>query len=162
MKKLLVFLLLTLGAFAQTAVIDMDYLVNNHPKFSIVKKDIEAEKVRLETVLNTKSDELSLEYEKLKAKGEAVTAEEKTNFSKKDSDLKELFQGSQQSLSAFEDKKIADLVTEIKTAVLTLSKKNNYDAIVEKKAVYFGLDKLTDISEDVLKVLKTSEKIILK
>ena len=162
MKKLILFLALTVVTFSETVSVNMDYLVNKHPKIETVKKEIETEKTRLETIINQKADELSVEKAALDAKKDKVTEEEATAFYKKEQELQKLYSDSQSSLLSFKDKKLQGLYTEVVEAVKTLQKLKKYDAIVEKTAIYVGAEKITDVSDDVLKTLKSSEKIELK
>ena len=50
--------------------------------------------------------------------------------------------------------KINALLKEIKTAISTYAKSKKYDAVVEKKTIYYGNDKVKDISNEVLKTIK--------
>ncbi len=161
MKKLVLFLAITVVAFSETVSVSMDYLVNKHPKIETVKKEIETEKTRLENIINQKADELSVEKSSLEAKKDKVTDAEVENFYKKEQELQKLYSESQNSLLSFKDKKFQGLYNEVVEAVKTLQKVKKYDAIVEKTAIYIGTEKIKDVSEDVLSTLKSSEKISL-
>ena len=41
MKKLIVFLALTISMFSETVSVDMDFLLKSHPKLTTVKKELE-------------------------------------------------------------------------------------------------------------------------
>lgn len=161
MKKLILFLALTVVTFSETVSVNMDYLVNKHPKIEVVKKEIETEKTRLENTINQKADELSAEKASLEAKKDKVTDEEVAAFYKKEQELQKLYSESQSSLLSFKDKKFQGLYNEVVEAVKTLQKLKKYDAIVEKTGIYIGSEKIKDVSDDVLNTLKSSEKINL-
>ena len=162
MKKLILFLALTVVTFSETVSVNMDYLVNKHPKIEAVKKEIETEKTRLENTIKQKADELSVEKSSLEAKKDKVTDEEIAAFYKKEQELQKLYSESQSSLLSFKDKKFQALYNEVVEAVKTLQKLKKYDAIVEKTAIYIGSEKIKVVSDDVLNTLKSSEKIDLK
>lgn len=152
MKKIIVFLSLTLICFAETVSVDLDFLLKSHPKLKTVQNELEKEKTKLEKDLNAKADKLKIEYETLAKKGSKITEAEKQAFAKKDKELSEQFVKSQTNLANLETKKINSLVTEIKTAISNYAKTKKYDAVVEKKTVYYGTIK--DISSEVLKTIK--------
>jgi len=152
MKKLLIFLVLSISIFAETVSVDLDFLLKSHPKLPGVQKELETEKTKLEKSLNTKADKLKAEYGDLVKKGDKITDAEKQSFAKKDKELSEQFMKSQKDLASLEAKKINGLVAEIKTAIGTYAKSKKYDAVVEKKTVYYG--KIKDISAEVLKTIK--------
>lgn len=152
MKKFIIFLAMTMSALAETVSVDLDFLLKSHPKLTVVQKELQTEKTKLENVLNAKADKLKIEYEALVKKGDKVTDAEKTNFTKKDKELSEQFVKSQKDLANLEAKKINVLITEIKTAISTYAKSKKYDAVVEKKTVYYGTVK--DISAEILKTIK--------
>ena len=154
MKKIIVFLALTMTMFSETVSVDMDFLLKSHPKLASVKKELQTQKTKLEKDLNTKGTKLKAEYETLAKKGSKVTDAEKQSFAKKDKELSELYIKSQKDLATLENKKISALVTEIKTAINTYAKSKKYDAVVDKKAIYYGNDKVKDISNEVLKTIK--------
>ena len=91
MKKLIVFLALTISMFSETVSVDMDFLLKSHPKLSTVKKELETQKTKLEKDLNAKGTKLKTEYEALSKKGSKVTDAEKQSFAKKDKELSELY-----------------------------------------------------------------------
>jgi len=152
MKNLLIFLALSISIFAETVSVDLDFLLKSHPKLAGVQKELETEKTKLEKNLNTKADKLKAEYGELVKKGDKITDAEKQGFAKKDKELSEQFMKSQKDLATLEAKKINGLVAEIKTAIGTYAKSKKYDAVVEKKTVYYG--KIKDISAEVLKTIK--------
>lgn len=162
MKKIVVFLALVMVTFGETVSVNMDYLVNKHPKIETVKKEIEAEKLRLEKIINDKAEQLSIEKEALEAKKDKVTDEEIDSFYKKDEELQKLYSQSQNALLSFKDTKLKAIYTEVVEAVKTYHKVKKYDAIVEKNAIYVGSEKIKDVSDDVLNTLKKSEPINLK
>lgn len=68
MKKIIVFLSLTLICFAETVSVDLDFLLKSHPKLKTVQNELEKEKTKLEKDLNAKADKLKIEYETLAKK----------------------------------------------------------------------------------------------
>ena len=87
-------------------------------------------------------------------KGNKATEAEKKAFAKKDKELAELYVKSQKDLLTLENTKINGLLTEIKTAINNYAKSKKYDSVVEKKTVYYGKEKIKDVSNEVLKTLK--------
>lgn len=162
MKKTIVFLALVLATFGETVSVNMDYLVNKHPKIEIAKKDIEAERIRLEKIINEKAEQLSIEREALEAKKDKITDKEIEEFYKKEDDLEKLYMQSQNALLNFKDTKLKAIYGEVVEAVKTFHKIKKYDAIVEKNAIYAGSEKIKDVSEEVLKTFQNTEKINLK
>ena len=154
MKKIIVFLALTISMFSETVSVDMDFLLKSHPKLTTVKKELETQKTKLEKDLNAKGSKLKTEYEALSKKGSKVTDAEKQSFAKKDKELSVLYMKSQKDLATLENTKINALLKEIKTAISTYAKSKKYDAVVEKKTIYYGNDKVKDISNEVLKTIK--------
>lgn len=152
MKKIIAFLALSITMFAETVTVDMDFLVKSHPKMAAVQKELQNEKSKLEKDLNAKAAKLKEEYASLMKKGDKLTDAEKQAFSKKDKELSEQFVKSQNQLGELESKKINALLAEIKTAINNYAKAQKYDAVVEKKTVYYG--KLKDVSAEVLKNIK--------
>jgi Skp family chaperone for outer membrane proteins len=154
MKKLIIFLVIAIGAFAETVSVDLDFLLKSHPKTATVKKEIQNKKVALEKDLNTKGTKLKTDYETLVKKGTKITDADKESFAKKEKELQTLYISSQKQLSELEAKKINALLAEIKTAVNNYAKSKKYDAVVEKKTIYYGNTKIKDVSNEVLKLLK--------
>ena len=60
MKKLIVFLALTISMFSETVSVDMDFLLKSHPKLTTVKKELETQKTKLEKDLKQKELNLKL------------------------------------------------------------------------------------------------------
>ena len=154
MKKIIIFLWLTVAIFSETVSVDMDFLLKSHPKLTTVKKELETQKTKLEKDLNAKGTKLKTEYETLSKKGSKITDAEKQSFAKKEKELSDLYIKSQKDLATLESKKINALLAEIKTAINTYASSKKYDAVVEKKTIYYGNAKIKDISNDVLKTIK--------
>lgn len=152
MKKIIIFIAISLFAFAETVSVDLDFLLKSHPRIKTVQSELEREKTKLEKDLNTKADNLKKEYEALVKKGNKVTEAEKQAFAKKDRELSEQFIKAQTDLANLEATKINVLINEIKTAINTYAKSKKYTAVVEKKTVYYG--NIKDVSADVLKTIK--------
>lgn len=83
MKKLIIFLVIAIGAFAETVSVDLDFLLKSHPKTATVKKEIQNKKVALEKDLNTKGTKLKTDYETLVKKGTKITDADKESFAKR-------------------------------------------------------------------------------
>lgn len=158
MKKIIIFIMFSALSFAETVSVDLDFLLKSHPKLASVQNQIVSEKTKLEKDLNGKAEKLKVEYGELVKKGDKITDAEKQNFSKKDKELSALFLSSQKSLAKLEGTKINSLVAEIKKIINDYSKKKNYDSVVEKKTIYYGANKIKDISNDILSILKTQKK----
>lgn len=154
MKKLIIFIILTAGIFCETVSVDMDFLLKSHPKLATVKKELETQKTKLEKDLKTKQTKLKTDYDALVKKGDKVTDAEKQAFQKQDKELADLFVKSQKELLTLESTKMNALLAEIKTAVNNYAKTKKYDSVVEKNAVYYGKEKIKDVSGEVLKTLK--------
>lgn len=162
MKKLALFVILTMSLMAETVVVDMNYMISNHPKFKETNVSIESEKTRLETLINEKASKLQEEEKQLEAKGDKRTQEEIDAFTKKDQELQKFYSQSQSNLLKFKNDKMNGLYSEIMETMTTMEKVKKDLVIVDKNAVYIGSEKLKDISDEVLKTLKSSEKISLK
>jgi len=161
MKKIIVFLALTIVAFAETVKVDVEYIISKHPKFEVVKTDLEKEKQKLQEVLDVKQKELNTAKAALEAKGDKVTEDEAVDYYKKEQDLQTFFTKAQNDLLTFKNQKMQALYTEALSSMDILQKQKKYDAIVDSEAIFVGKDNIKDISEDVIKLLKGTEKINL-
>jgi len=161
MKKLIIFLALTLVTFAETVKVDIEKIIVKHPKYESVISDLEKEKLKLQEVLDVKQKDLNLAKATLEAKGEKVTEDEAVEYYKKEQDLQTFFSKAQNDLLTFKNQKMQGLYTEILSSMDILQKQKKYDAIVDSEAIFVGKDNVKDISEEVIKLLKGTEKINL-
>lgn len=161
MKKLIIFLALTLVTFAETVKVDIEKIMVKHPKYESVISDLEKEKLKLQEVLDVKQKDLNLAKATLEAKGEKVTEDEAVEYYKKEQDLQTFFSKAQNDLLTFKNQKMQGLYTEILSSMDILQKQKKYDAIVDSEAIFVGKDNVKDISEEVIKLLKGTEKINL-
>ena len=82
MKKLIIFLVIAIGAFAETVSVDLDFLLKSHPKTATVKKEIQNKKVALEKLAeNIDSNKLESQIDSLM---ESVIDTFNAGFSKKE------------------------------------------------------------------------------
>ena len=161
MKKLIIFLALTLVTFAETVKIDIEKIIVKHPKYESVISDLEKEKLKLQEVLDFKQKEFYTLEATLQSKGETVTETETENYYKMKQDLETFFSKAQNDLLTFKNQKMQGLYTEILSSMDILQKQKKYDAIVDSEAIFVGKDNVKDISEEVIKLLKGTEKINL-
>lgn len=161
MKKIIVFALLSFGIFAETVKVDLDSIISKHPKFELMKTELENEKIKLQEVLDVKQNELNTEEAALQAKGDKVTEEEAMAFYRKEQELQNLFAQAQNNLSNLKNQKMQSIYTDILNAIEILYKDKKYTAIVDSEAIIQGKDKVKDVSDEVVKLLKGTEKINL-
>ena len=161
MKKIIIFAILSFGLFAETVKVDLDSIIAKHPKFEIMKTDLEKEKTKLQEVLDIKQNELNTEEAALEAKGDKVTEEEAVAFYKKEQELQNLFAQAQTNLSNLKNQKMQSIYTDILNAIEILYKEKKYTAIIDSEAIIQGKDNVKDVSDEVVKLLKGTEKISL-
>ena len=161
MKKLIIFIMFSIGVFAETVKVDLDSIITKHPKFETMKTELEKEKIKLQEVLDIKQNELNTEEAALQAKGDKVTEEEAIAFYKKEQELQNLFAQAQNNLSNLKNQKMQSIYTDILNAIEILYKQKKYTAIIDSEAIIQGKDKVKDVSDEVVKLLSGTEKISL-
>lgn len=161
MKKIILFMMLSLGIFAETVKIDLDYIISKHPKFESMRNELEKEKARLQEILDLKQNELNMEEAALEAKGNKITEEEALAFYKKEQELQNLFAQAQNVLSGLKNQRMQALYSDVLKSIDILYKEKKYTAIIDAQAIIIGDDKIRDASEEVIKLLKGVERINL-
>lgn len=161
MKKIIIFLVLTLATFAETVKVNMDYVMSKHPKFETIKTELDTEKQRLQGILDAKQNELNLEKSSLEAKGDKVTEDEAESFYKKEQEVQNLYAQAQNSLLTFKNQKMQGLFTDILAILEILQKNKKYSAVVDVQGIFLGTDSVKDVSEEVIQLFKSTEKINL-
>lgn len=161
MKKIIIFLALSITMFAETVKVDVEYILSKHPKYETVKTELEKEKQRLQELLDTKQKDLNTQKAALDAKADKVTEQEAKDYYSKEEELQNFFSKAQNDLLTFKNQKMQALYTDVLNTMGILQKQKKYDAIVDQDAIFVGKDNIKNVSEEVITLLKGTEKISL-
>lgn len=155
MKKTLLIglVLLATSAFAdKIGLVDSQRAVSNFSETKKAQQSIEAQVKKLENEARQKEVLLEKELVTLQAKGEKLTDAEKKAFEKKTQDYQIFLNSSQEKLSKDQFDKLSKIDAVLTKAIDKVAKEGKYDLVVEKDAVRFGGE---DITDRVIKVMET-------
>lgn len=162
MKKLLLtltFILVTMGTFAKNiGVVNVQALMNNHPKAQSVAQELTAKKESLEREINKRGEAYLAMRQALVEKGEAASEDEKLALAREERALQAYISQLQNELDRFEQSKTNSLQVEIMTAIKEIKDIKNLDMVLDGSIVILGG---IDITKDVSDFLSNIEKISL-
>lgn len=150
MKKILLIALMAVGtlAVAQTAYVDVDYLIANMPEVKIADEELKTYANQLQVELTAAEVAAGNQFEELKKKAQDanLSAEEKTGLATKADDLQKGFQRTQKLAElqmAAERNKIMDPIYEkINKAIEKISKDRGYKMVVSVNNVLYADENL--------------------
>lgn len=150
MKKILLIALIAVGTFAvaQTAYVDVDYLIANMPEVKIADEELKTYANQLQVELTAAEVAAGNQFEELKKKAQDtnLSAEEKTGLATKADDLQKGFQRTQKLAElqmAAERNKIMDPIYEkINKAIEKISKDRGYKMVVSVNNVLYADENL--------------------
>jgi len=127
------------GAWAQSVkigVVDVDYLLNNHPKAEEVRAQIRSFVQKQET-------EVKGEIENLRK-----TIKDEKELRQKES---EVFRKAQAEFNQYKNKLLSPLMKDVDLAIREAAKKQGISIVLVKGAVFFGG---IDLTQDAFNILK--------
>lgn len=145
--------LLATSAFAdKIGLVDSQRAVSNFSETKKAQQSIEAQVKKLENEARQKEVLLEKELVTLQAKGDKLTDAEKKAFEKKTQDYQVFLNTSQEKLSKDQFDKLSKIDAVLTKAIDKVAKEGKFDLVVEKDAVRFGGE---DITDSVIKAMET-------
>lgn len=156
MKKLILVasILMATSAFAEKiGVLDTQAAIANFSETKKAQQSLETQAKKIENDARQKEVNLEKEQVALSAKGDKLTAQEKQAFEKRVQEFQAFLQSSQNKLEKEQFEKLKKIDSILSKAVNKVAKDEKFDYIVERGAVLYGGEDVTD------KVLKAMEAL---
>lgn len=156
MKKLMVgvasVLMATSIFAAKLGYVDSQAVVSNFSETKKAQQSLEAQAKKIENEVKQKEVLLEKEQVALQAKGDKLTDAEKKAFEKKVQDFYNFVDKSQENLNKQQFEKLKKIDEIYVKAINKVGKDGKFDYILERDAIKFGGE---DVTEKVLKAMET-------
>lgn len=155
MKKLMLVasILMATSAFAEKiGVLDTQAAIANFSETKKAQQSLETQARKIENDARQREVNLEKEQVALTAKGDKLTEKEKQAFEKRVQEFQAFLQSSQEKLDKEQFEKLKKIDDILSKAINKIANDEKFDYIVERGAVLYGGE---DITDKVLKAMET-------